>query len=218
MAEASGNGGRGAPGLRVRGQATRRRLLDAGVEVFSKRGFHAARVDDVVKRARTSHGTFYLYFANKEDLFRALAQDVADQMAELAASLGPLTPDEQGYRELREWLGRFEAVYSRWSPIIAAWTESETETSEVVRLGNQVLGRFTVALADQIRRAPIDDLDPQVAAMALVALIERFHYYAATGLVEAGTDALLDTLAALAHGSLFGTEPARRSRVRAASR
>src|SRR6476660_6495819 len=60
--------------LRARGQQTRRRLLDAGVDVFATRGYHTARVDDIVKVAKTSHGTFYLYFSNKEDLFRALTE------------------------------------------------------------------------------------------------------------------------------------------------
>lgn len=64
--------------LRARGRKTRRRLLDAGIDVFARRGFHAARVDDIVKAAKTSHGTFYLYFSNKEDLFAALVADVAD--------------------------------------------------------------------------------------------------------------------------------------------
>ena len=59
--------------LRARGLATRERLLDAGATVFAQRGVHAARVDDIVKVAATSNGTFYLYFANKEELFRALA-------------------------------------------------------------------------------------------------------------------------------------------------
>ena len=73
-----------------------RKLLDAGVEVFAARGYHAARVDDVVKLAHTSHGTFYLYFANKEDLFRALMAEVAGQMQTLAEDLGPLTPGPAG--------------------------------------------------------------------------------------------------------------------------
>src|SRR5215208_7747217 len=63
--------------LRPRGQRTVRRLLDAGAEVFAARGYHAARVDHIVRQARTSHGTFYLYFASKEDLFRALSLAVA---------------------------------------------------------------------------------------------------------------------------------------------
>src|SRR5205823_9576442 len=51
--------------LRARGQRTVRKLLDAGIEVFGTKGYFPARVDDIVKVARTSHGTFYLYFANK---------------------------------------------------------------------------------------------------------------------------------------------------------
>ena len=60
--------------------------------MFATKGYFAARVDDIVKLAETSHGTFYLYFANKEDLFRALAAEVADEMQTLAESLGPLEP------------------------------------------------------------------------------------------------------------------------------
>ena len=48
------------------------KLLDAGLAEFDERGFQAVRVDDVVRRAKISHGTFYLYFSNKEDLFKAL--------------------------------------------------------------------------------------------------------------------------------------------------
>jgi AcrR family transcriptional regulator len=73
--------------LRARGRNTRRRLLDAGAEVLSSKGYHATRVDDVVKVAQTSHGTFYLYFSNKEELFRALATEVAEEMQALAEAL-----------------------------------------------------------------------------------------------------------------------------------
>src|SRR5436309_2589782 len=75
--------------LRARGRRTRTRLLDAGSQVFADRGYHATRVDDIVKLARTSHGTFYLYFRNKEDLFRGLIGEVADEMQRLADELAP---------------------------------------------------------------------------------------------------------------------------------
>jgi AcrR family transcriptional regulator len=79
-----------------------RKLLDAGAQIFADRGYHAARVDDIVKIAKTSHGTFYLYVANKEDLFRALATEVAEEMVGLAEALPPIAADESGYRQLRE--------------------------------------------------------------------------------------------------------------------
>src|SRR5438105_8969940 len=90
--------------LRAQGKKTMRKLLDAAMEVFDRRGYHAARVDDIVKVANTSHGTFYLYFANKEDLFRALLADASAEMNALARTLGPVGPGVDGRDELREWL------------------------------------------------------------------------------------------------------------------
>lgn len=202
----------GSRELRARGKETRRRLLDAGADVFSKKGFHAARVDDIVKTARASHGTFYLYFANKDDLFSALAQEVAEQMAGLAESLGPITPDGAGQAELRSWLGRFSDMYAASGPVIGAWTEAETEGSDVGRIGTDLLSTFALALARRIAGhggggsggEGAGGLDPQVASMALVAMIERFHYYALAGMVGADREAVLDTLAAVTHAALFG--------------
>ncbi len=62
--------------LRAQGRKTMSRLLDAGMRVFAERGVHAARVDDIVRAARTSHGTFYLYFPNKEALLRGSRSSV----------------------------------------------------------------------------------------------------------------------------------------------
>src|SRR6478752_3332920 len=89
--------------LRPQGRKTMRKLLDAGMRVFAERGFPASRVDDIVRAARTSHGTFYLYFANKEDLLRALAVECATEMDALADGLGVITPDDAGSAELRRF-------------------------------------------------------------------------------------------------------------------
>ena len=43
-------------GLRARGEQTRQKLLDAGAEILPKRGYHDARVDDIVEAAGVSHG------------------------------------------------------------------------------------------------------------------------------------------------------------------
>src|SRR5262245_46692602 len=115
-----------------------RKLLDAGVDVFARKGYHAARVDDIVKVAKTSHGTFYLYFANKEDLFQALVLDVADELAALTADLGDVTPDDAGRAALREWIGRFADVYEHYGPVIRTWTEAEVDATEFGKLGADV--------------------------------------------------------------------------------
>ncbi|MGZ4691281.1 MAG: TetR/AcrR family transcriptional regulator [Acidimicrobiia bacterium] len=190
--------------LRARGQRTRQRLLDAGVDVFAKRGYHSARVDDIVKVAKTSHGTFYLDFANKEDLFRALAEEVAGEMRSLADSLPPVTPDTAGAAALRAWLGSFADLYEHYGPVIRAWTEAEIGASEFGRMGTDVLTEFTRVLVDRVRRAAPADLDPVVTSIALVAMIERCNYYVLSNQVQIGRDAMIETLASVTHAALFG--------------
>jgi len=53
----------------------RGRIIDAAVAVFAEKGFHAARVSDVAKRAGVADGTIYLYFKNKEDLLLSLFEE-----------------------------------------------------------------------------------------------------------------------------------------------
>ena len=50
-------------------------LLAAALDLFVERGYAATRLDDVAGRAGVSKGTLYLYFANKEDLFKAVIQE-----------------------------------------------------------------------------------------------------------------------------------------------
>ena len=190
--------------LRARGQRTMRQLLDAGVEVFATKGYFAARVDDIVKLANTSHGTFYLYFANKEELFRALAAEVADEMQALAESLGPLEAGAAGEASLRAWFGRFADLYDRYGPVIRAWTEAEIGSHEFGRLGNDVLAHFTRVLTVRISQAKPHDLDATIAAVALVAMFERLNYYALAGQVRAQRDAVVDTLARVTQRAMFG--------------
>lgn len=50
----------------------RRAILDAALAVFSQKGFAGARIEDIARSAGVGKGTVYLYFSDKEALFRAL--------------------------------------------------------------------------------------------------------------------------------------------------
>lgn len=49
-------------------------LLAAAIDLFVERGFAATRLEDVARRAGVSKGTLYLYFENKEELFKAVVR------------------------------------------------------------------------------------------------------------------------------------------------
>jgi AcrR family transcriptional regulator len=59
---------------RRRKEARPAEILDAALACFSERGFAATRLDDVAKRAGVTKGTLYLYFPNKEELFKAVVR------------------------------------------------------------------------------------------------------------------------------------------------
>jgi len=72
-------------GARTAKAAARRdAILDAALDEFSAKGFAAARLDDVAKRAGVAKGTIYLHFADKEALFQEL---IRSKMVPVVGSL-----------------------------------------------------------------------------------------------------------------------------------
>lgn len=59
-------------------EETRERILDAALSVFSNKGYHDTRMDEIVEASDTSKGAIYFYFPNKERLFLALVDQFAD--------------------------------------------------------------------------------------------------------------------------------------------
>ena len=53
-------------------RSTRERILDAALDIFSRKGYHDTRLDEIVDEAHTSKGSIYFHFPNKEKLFIAL--------------------------------------------------------------------------------------------------------------------------------------------------
>jgi AcrR family transcriptional regulator len=188
--------------LRAQGRKTMRRLLDAGMRVFADRGFHAARVDDIVRSARTSHGTFYLYFTNKEDLLRALATECGHEMSALAGTLGPVAPDEAGYAELRSFLGRFFGTYRRYGPVIRAWMEGHVDDRQVSALGVRSFTDIANAFDRRAREAGARSDNASVSS--LMAMLERFAYFLVSRRLDFDSDAMLDTVSRIVHRGFFG--------------
>lgn len=58
-------------------KTTRERILDAALDIFSRKGYHDTRLDEIVEEANTSKGSIYVHFPNKEKLFIALIDQFA---------------------------------------------------------------------------------------------------------------------------------------------
>jgi AcrR family transcriptional regulator len=195
--------------LRRQGVATRNKLLEAAVPALAESGMHSTRVDDVVRLAGVSHGTFYLYFANMEDLFRALAEQCADEAAAVAESLGDVAPDPSGRAALRAWLEEFLDFYRRYGVVIRAWAENQVLDRELARLGAVSFGRIAATLRSSIagsdggRTTAARARQLELRADALLAMLERFSYLVTSRDLGFDDEQLLDDLSLLVHRGFF---------------
>jgi len=84
------------PKWRRRKTARPDEIIGAALEEFADKGFAAAKLDDIARRAGVSKGSLYLYFETKEDIFRAvaraaLARNLEAVRADAEALDGPLS-------------------------------------------------------------------------------------------------------------------------------
>jgi AcrR family transcriptional regulator len=172
---------------KARGAARREAILAAALDEFSARGFEAARLDDVAKRAGIAKGTIYLYFRDKESLFQELLRAM---LAPLAARIEALGEVDISAAQLAE---RFVDLFVR--------EVYGTKRQQVVRLiiaeggrfpalaefyYREVLSRIIEAVRGVLRRAAADGGEvPE-------ALIEFPQLIAAPGLVAVIWSGLFD--------------------------
>jgi AcrR family transcriptional regulator len=95
---------------RRRKEARPGEILEAALDCFAERGFAATRLEDVAARAGVTKGTAYLYFKNKEELFKAVVRAyVVPTIEHIEAGIaGPGTAAERLERVVSEWV---EKVY-----------------------------------------------------------------------------------------------------------
>ena len=165
--------------LGAQGRQTMRKLLDAGIAEFDKNGFQAVRVDDIVRRAKTSHGTFYLYFKNKEDLFRALMRDVLHDMETVTEDFPVVTQNEAGRAALRQWVERFCDTYQVHAAVLRVLTQAEVISDDMWSDGMQLMFRLAEAMTTGMTAAPRDadrTEHAELTAVACLMMLERVNF------------------------------------------
>jgi AcrR family transcriptional regulator len=192
--------------------ATRRQLLAAAGAVFEDKGYQATTVGAITDRANTAHGTFYLYFRNKEDAFcRVVEAVIVDELAVAAVADG--SPSRE---TIEEGIRSFLAVYHRhdglWRALLEGMMQSPRVQQMWLELRRDLVLRLSDAFAAQQREGALRPFEPTMAAHALAAMTE---WSAFTHLVlgeqasgtAAGPEALVETLSDLWYRAVYGRVP-----------
>lgn len=194
------------PRWRRRKDARPDEILAAALEVFVTRGYAAARLDEVARRAGVTKGTIYLYFPGKEALFKAVVRQSLVPNIERAEQMVAGAEDSAAALRAvvrRVWEVVGESALSGIPKLIVAEAANFPELARFYH--TEVAGRMIRLLSGVIERGiargEFRAVDPRYAAMAalgsgLFAVIWKHSLYPVSGVdfdFRAFIDAHLET-------------------------
>ncbi len=175
----------------------RRAILHAAVRVFAEKGYHGCRIADVARAANVAYGLVHHYFRNKDELLESV---FAEQWAILMNAIqaideGPGTAPEK----IAGLYGFVFDVYKTAPAAVRVLILEVTRTTHALREGStrETFERAVRLVADVVRqgveRAELRrDLDPVVAATAILGALELAVSGMVVGLVPARTEEEID--------------------------
>lgn len=101
----------------ARGEATRRKILDAAEEVFGELGYYEASIAEITRRAGVAQGTYYIYFHSKREIFAELVEDIgkrlrAQMRAAIAGVSNRLEIERRGFEAFFTYVAEHRRIYS----------------------------------------------------------------------------------------------------------
>ncbi|MGZ4691937.1 MAG: TetR/AcrR family transcriptional regulator [Acidimicrobiia bacterium] len=149
-------------------------LLASGRDVFVDRGYHGTRVDDLVTAADVSHGAFYRYFRNKEQLARILTASAVRAVGTAVMEIPDVSALEgpTGKSVLRRWLRRYNAAHANEALMLRVWVDAALQDPAIRAESAPVLDWGRRRMSRYLRPRGIGD--PDMEAVVMVALFGVF--------------------------------------------
>ena len=88
----------------------RQQILNVARDVFAKRGYHAAKIDDIVAAAKVARGTFYLYFEDKRAIFEEIVDRAFTRLGMVITRVDTQDPSRSVEEQVKDNVRRIVAV------------------------------------------------------------------------------------------------------------
>jgi AcrR family transcriptional regulator len=153
--------------LTARGAATRARLIEAAERVFAELGYHDASIVKITEAAGVAQGTFYLYFAGKQQIFDELVVDLNHRVRQAMKEAS-----SRGQTRLEAELLGFQAYFAFTAEHPALYRiirQAEFVSPLMLRYHYERLAEgYVSALREAVESGEIGPIDPEVTAWALM--------------------------------------------------
>jgi len=179
----------------------RAQVLVVARDVFAEKGYHAAKIDDIVDRAHIARGTFYLYFKDKRAVFGELLDDL---LARLRAAIrrvevngGPTVVDQLRANVRRVFDLLFEERALTKILVSDAVGLDPGFDEKLLSFYDQVMQVITGSLAEGERLGLVRPGNHAVVACSVIGAMKEIVYQTTVGHLSMDVEEVLDALFAL---------------------
>jgi AcrR family transcriptional regulator len=157
------------PTEQLRSQQRHQRILDAATRVFSTKGYHGTLVDEIAAEAETSKGGVYFHFPNKQSIFLALLDRLANILrdrveAAVAVEPDPLRRAEAALHVVLETFGSHRRLARLF--LVEALGAGPELNARMLQIRAEFAELIRVHLDEAVARRLIEPLDTATAATA----------------------------------------------------
>jgi AcrR family transcriptional regulator len=167
-------------------------ILQAGLEVFAKKGFAATRVEDILEAADVARRTFYKHFGNKEDVLAAIYELATGELLEAMRSFQRSADPLLAVRAALDMYLEYHVINARMVGVLVQ--QAIRSDSPLAPLRQRFRDEVIASLDQAVQASTGEKNDPMFYAALLSALegvsLDLLASGASPGEVERAKDAM----------------------------
>jgi AcrR family transcriptional regulator len=197
----------------------RAQILDVAKAVFAEKGYHDAKIDDIVARARVARGTFYLYFGDKRAIFEEIVNGCVDRVTQTIYAIDMHDPDVPPMEQLTDNVRKVIRLFTD-DPQMAKILFSDAVgldpdfDRKLLAFYDQIAALIVRALDKGVEYGIVRPGDTRTRSWCLLGIVKEFLYQVAMRHADFDPERTVETVLELVAGGIL-TDAVRQGMVHA---
>jgi TetR/AcrR family transcriptional regulator len=162
----------------------RRQMLAAALDLFAEKGFHNVSMHEIAEKAEFAIGTLYKFFKNKEDLYKAIMMEKAEEHHRVL--MGVLSEENDVMTVIEDYIAAKARLFADNLATLRLYFAETRGASfnikagldqDIRKLYDKFIMRLASVLETGVRRKVFRKMDPYHMAVALEGLTNAFLFY-----------------------------------------
>ena len=159
----------------------RRQMLDTSLKLFSEKGYHNVTMYEIAEEAEFAIGTLYKFFKNKEDFYKALMMEKAEEYHRILGDV--LSREDDVPTVLRDYVAAKAEMFADDLATVRLYFAETRGASfnikagldqDILKLYNKLIEQLTSVMERGVRKKVLRKLDPYYMATALEGIANAF--------------------------------------------